>query len=256
MRLYAFHCGGDRCDLAIFDPFDPAVGTKVYDPFFFYLIQHAEGNVLFDTGVHPDAWRDPASRLGDAADAFELEMEPGGDVVSRLASVGLAPSDVEHVVQSHLHFDHAGGLAFFPHATVYVQRAELEFAFSPPVYQRAIYASADFEGVVGWRRLAGHHDLFGDGRILLVPTPGHTPGHQSLLVHLERETVLLLGDATYSIEKMRQRLLPAVVWSPDAMVASWELLETIEREHAAKLLCTHDLEFRRRVRLAPERWYE
>ncbi len=256
MRLYAFHCGGDRCDLAVFDPFDSAVGTKVYDPFFLYLIRHPEGDVLFDTGVHPDAWRNPASRLGDAADAFRLEMAPDDDVVSKLALVGLAPADVEYVVQSHLHFDHAGGLAFFPQATVYVQRAELEFAFSPPVYQRSIYVPADFESVARWRELAGEHDLFGDGSLLVIPTPGHTPGHQSLLVRLENRAVLLLGDATYSIEKMRQRLLPAVVWSPDAMVASWDIVDEIEREHGAELLCTHDLQFRSRVRIAPERWYD
>ena len=256
MRLYALHCGGDHCDLAVLDPFDPAVGTKVYDPYFCYLVQHPDGNVLFDTGVHPDAWRDPASRLGEAADAFELVMAPDDDIVSKLALVGLAPADVEHVVQSHLHFDHAGGLAFFPDATVYVQRAELEFAFSPPVYQRSIYVPADFEGVTGWRELAGEHDLFGDGRVVAVPTPGHTPGHQSLLVRLDGGAVLLLADATYSLEKMRERLLPAVVWSPDAMVASWELVEEIEREEQAELICTHDLQFRSRVRVAPERWYE
>ena len=220
MRLHAFHCGGDRCDLAVFDPFDPAVGTKVYDPFFLYVIQHPEGNVLFDTGVHPETWRDPASRLGAAAQAFELELGPDDDVRSKLALIGLAPADVAHVVQSHLHFDHAGGLAYFGHAAVYAQQAELEFAFSPPVYQSAIYVRADFEGVADWRELAGRHDLFGDGRLVIIPTPGHTPGHQSLLVRLEGGTVLLLGDATYSIEKMRERLLPAVVWSPDAMVVT------------------------------------
>jgi N-acyl homoserine lactone hydrolase len=82
MKLHALHCGGDRCDLAVFDPFDAAAGTKVYDPFFFYVVQHPEGNVLFDSGVHPHAWRNPAARLGAAADAFELEMGPGDDVVS------------------------------------------------------------------------------------------------------------------------------------------------------------------------------
>ena len=256
MRLYAFHCGGDRMDWAVLDPFDARVGTKVYDPYFFYLIRHPDGDVLFDTGTHPDCRRDPSARLGEAAATFELELAPDDDVVSKLASAGLVPADVEHVVQSHLHFDHAGGLEFFPHATVYVQRAELEFAFSPPVYQSSIYVRADFDHVTRWKELAGEHDLFGDGRVVAVPTPGHTAGHQSLLVRLEKRPVLLLADATYSVEKMRQRLLPAVVWSPDAMVASWDAVEEIERKNDALMLCTHELDYERVVRLAPERWYE
>jgi N-acyl homoserine lactone hydrolase len=256
MRLYAFHCGGDRCDLAIFDPLDAAVGTKVYDPFFFYLVQHDGGNVLFDTGIHPALGTDPASRLGAAAETFVVELAPDDDVVSRLASVGVGPGDVEHVVQSHLHFDHAGGLEFFPDSTVYVQRRELEFAHDPPVYQRGYYVPADFDHRVAWNELDGELDLFGDGRVVAYPTPGHTPGHQSLLVRLDGQAVLLLSDATYSVQKMRERLLPAILWSPDAMIRSWERIEQLERQYEAMLIPTHELAFRERLRLAPDVWYE
>jgi N-acyl homoserine lactone hydrolase len=256
LRLFAFHCGGDRSDLAIFDPFDPDVGTKVYAPYFFYLVQHPEGNVLFDTGVHPAMRTDPHSRLGEAADSFAVEMSSEDDVVSQLAKLALTPADVEHVVQSHLHFDHAGGLEFFPHATVYVQRRELQFAYWPAVYQRGIYIRADFDHPLRWNELDGEHDVFGDGAVTIVPTPGHTPGHQSLLVRLGGQSVLLMADSTYLLAKMRQRLLPAVVWSPDAMVASWARIEELERRHGAQLVCTHDLDFRGRVPLAPGAWYE
>lgn len=259
MRLYAFHCGGERADMAAFDPFDPAVGTKIDIPYFFFLIDHPDGKVIFDSGAHPSLVSDPRARLGDEADNWEITMQEGDDVVSKLATLGVEPADVEHVVQSHLHYDHAGGIEFFPHADVYVHRDELAFAYDPPVYQAGLYLRADFDlPTVRWRELDGEHDLFGDGRIVVFPTPGHSKGHQSLLVRLETQTVLLLSDAAYLVEKLRERALPAgaVVWSPDAMVASWEKIEALEREHHALLIPTHDLKFRERTRLAPEAWYE
>src|SRR5438270_2204446 len=125
MKLYAFHGGGEIGDMAIFDPFAPDVGTKINIPYFFYLIRHPQGNVLFDTGGHPDLIDNPRARLGAAADAFELIMRRGDDAVSKLSTMGLTPDDIDHVVLSHLHYDHAGCIEFFPHATFYAQRAEL-----------------------------------------------------------------------------------------------------------------------------------
>lgn len=256
MRLYAFHCGTERSDMAIFDPFDENVGTKVLSPYFLYLVDHPRGWVLIDTGLHPGLRTDPHTRLGAAADAFQVDLREDDDVVSKLAMLGLRATDVQHVVQTHLHFDHAGGLEFFPHATVYVQAAELPFAHWPAVYQRGIYVRSDFDHPLDWRELSGEHDLFGDGRIVLVPTPGHTPGHQSVLLRLDGGNVILMADAHYLLEKMRARFLPSVVWSPDAMVASWYRLEEFERLHQATLIATHDLDFETKVRLAPDAWYE
>jgi glyoxylase-like metal-dependent hydrolase (beta-lactamase superfamily II) len=159
-------------------------------------------------------------------------------------------------VQSHLHFDHAGGLELLTHAPVYLQETELRFARNPPVYQRDIFVPADFEHDLDWHILNGDHDLFGDGSIRVISTPGHTAGHQSLLVALESRPMFLLADASYLLQKMRDRLLPAVVWSPDAMVASWLRIEELEREVGAELVCTHDLDYEGRVPIAPEGWWE
>ncbi len=257
MKLYALHCGGDLSDWATFDPFDARVGTKAYNPYFMYVIKHSRGNVLFDSGVHPQMGTDPEARLGPAAESFQVQMTPEDQIDRRLATIGMTPSDIDVVVQSHLHFDHAGGLQWLTHAPILVQREELSFALDPPVYQRVIYVPADFEHDLNWQQLDGDHDVFDDGRLVVLSTPGHTRGHQSLLVRLDGgSTVILLADAAYLLSKMRERALPAVIWSPDAMVASWERIEALEREHNALLLATHDLDFRERVKLAPEAWYE
>ena len=102
MKLYAFHSGGDVIDNCMADPFDLNVGQKLYVPWFFYLITHPEGNVLFESGTHPSMiGEDPRVRFGDWADALELRVDKGDDVVSKLASVGLTPKDIDIVVMSH-----------------------------------------------------------------------------------------------------------------------------------------------------------
>jgi glyoxylase-like metal-dependent hydrolase (beta-lactamase superfamily II) len=91
------------------------------------------GRILFDTGLHPQIATDPVSRLGEAGAAFPVEMNPGGDLVSQLEKLDLTMSDVDAVIQSHLHFDHAGCLEFVGDAPVYVHSAELAAARKPPV---------------------------------------------------------------------------------------------------------------------------
>ena len=253
--LYAFHCGTERSDLAVFDPFDPNVGTKVLSPYFFYLVRHPKGNVLVDTGLHPEVRGDPHKRLGETAETFHAIIDESDDVVSKLGQIGLGPQDVDHIVITHLHFDHAGGLEFFPQATVYVQSPELSFAHWPAVYQRGLYVRADFDSVQRWKEVTGEFDLFGDGRIVMFPTPGHTPGHQSVLVRLGGGNVILIADAHYLVSKMRERLLSGVVWSPDAMVASWLRIEDLEVREDARLISTHDIDFRTTMRVAPDAFY-
>jgi N-acyl homoserine lactone hydrolase len=256
MRMYAFHCGFERADAAAFDPFDPLVGTPILIPYFFYLIRHPEGDLLFDTGVHPGLKVDPEGRAGLAAAALQITLRDGDDVVSQLDRLGLAPSTVTHVAHSHLHYDHCGGIEFLPDAQFYIQKAELQFAHWPPVYQRGMYFPADFNHPVAWKELDGEYDLFNDGRLVLFPTPGHTPGHQSLLVKLDGRTIILVGDAAYTPEKMAARAIPPGTWSPDAMVASWERIEERQRRTNAELMFSHDLHYEHRIRRAPEEWYE
>ncbi len=156
-----------------------------------YLIEAGEERVLVDTGLDPDAVADPGAHYGNprALSVFELEQE-----ASIAEQVDLA--SLTRVVITHLHFDHAGGLGLLPDSVpVYLQRREWEAARDPE------RAAASFLFERDWAAVAdqivpvdGELDLFGDGSVRLLPTPGHTPGHQSVRVG---ERLLIGGDVSH-----------------------------------------------------------
>ncbi|MBS1888582.1 MAG: N-acyl homoserine lactonase family protein [Actinobacteria bacterium] len=257
VQIHALHAGGDLTDWGTFDPLDERAGEMVYNPYFVYVVKHPEGVVLFDTGAHPQLGTDAVARMGAAAEDFVVKLDPEDAIEPVLARIGLEPADIDLVIASHLHFDHAGGLYAFPETPVMVQREELEFAEDPSEEQRDIYIADDFAPVTEWRLVEGETDVFGDGRLTLVPTPGHTKGHQSLLVRLDDgQAIFLLADAAYLLDKMRIRHPPAVLWDEAAILDTWERVEALEREHDAFLITSHDLDYEERLKIAPRAFYE
>ena len=237
------------------DPFHPKVGETFTVPFHVFLVEHDQGLVLFDLGAHPDLAHDPRSRLGAAADDFDVRITPADDIIPQLAGIGVQPDDIAIVALSHLHYDHCGGIEYFAKARFLVQEIELRFAHWPGIYQRSIYVPADFDHDVAWRELRGTHDVFGDGRVVLHPTPGHTPGHQSMFVGLDEQPLVLCADAAYTAYTMEKRALPGIVWSADAMVESWDLLDDLVDRHGARLIYTHDPDHRETILTAPGHVY-
>jgi N-acyl homoserine lactone hydrolase len=255
VKLYAFKAGGDYAPKALQDPLDDDPGGQIYEPWTCYVVDHPSGPVLMDTGIPKEILSDPIGVLGPSGAMFDLRMEEGDTTSALLSSVDLQPEAIEKVVMSHLHHDHAAALHLFPHAEIYVQERELEFAKNPPIYQAGFYMEPQFSGSYNWQLLDGEHDLFGDGTVVLFPTPGHTPGHQAVRVSLDGEVVIVIFDATYSLQKMKERALPGVLWNPDHLVASWERIEEMAAEHSATLLATHDPDVDR-VKWAPKSCYE
>ena len=206
------------------------------------LVDHPRGRLLFDTGVHCQARLDPVGRLGpERVKRLTVKSGEGDDVLPQLARLGLTAADVRYVANSHLHFDHCGGNEFFPGATFLVQRPELEAARRPGFVPGYNPSPIDFDHPLDYRLIDGEHDVFGDGAVVLLPTYGHTPGHQSLLVRAGKGAqVVVASDACYTRENMDRDVLPAILWNPGVMRESLAALRKLRDQAGATMLYGHD----------------
>jgi glyoxylase-like metal-dependent hydrolase (beta-lactamase superfamily II) len=204
-----------------------------------FLVEHRAGLVLFDTGLAPEAAEDPAAALGEAASRARLRFTPGQRADRQLRAYGFAPRDITHVVVSHLHFDHAGGLGLFPGATWLLGRGELAAARTPG---HRYYRAEDTRRAGAGRITEVHaaeHDLFGDGSVVLLRTPGHTAGSLSMLVVLGHRAVILAGDAVHHRDAFDRELAFPRDQDPRAAVASIRRLKRIARRSGASVLISH-----------------
>jgi glyoxylase-like metal-dependent hydrolase (beta-lactamase superfamily II) len=216
-----------------------------------YLIEHPKGTVLFDTGLHPDCQHDPAARVGGRiAGLFSFDFHAGEEVSARLEAIGRDPARIEITVNSHFHFDHVGGNALIPNATMVVQKREWEAGLTAEIAALHGYNRADFDLGHKVIQIDGEHDLFRDASVVCLPTYGHTPGHQSLRVRLSSGDVVLAADACYFCRTLRERRLPQRVHDRQAMSASLDQLARLEAA-GARIFFGHDGEFWRGVPQAP-----
>jgi N-acyl homoserine lactone hydrolase len=217
-----------------------------------YLIQHPKGIAVFDSGMHLETQTDPAGWLGPLANVFDVEFAPGEEVGARLESMDVDPSEVHWLVNSHLHFDHVGGNAQLPGATLVVQRREWEAGGDDEAVAANAYDAREYRTGQDVLQVDGEHDLFGDGTVVCVPTHGHTPGHQSLRVRLPKGDVVLAGDACYLRRTLEELHLPGVCADDEAMLASLRRLRAL-RDGGARIFYGHDPEFWASLPQAPAR---
>jgi N-acyl homoserine lactone hydrolase len=226
-RLYVMDCGHNAAtDQSRWSP-----GVNVGKPLDLsdncYLIRHGVDWLLWDTG-YPDAIAEKpvTSPVGIETRAKTL--------ASQLAEAGVKPSDIRYVAVSHTHGDHVGNVDMFPDATLLIQKAELDWAFAPG-------KPPPFKAARSVRPLEGDLDVFGDGSVTVIATPGHTPGHQSLLVHLPKTGwVVLSGDLAHFKDNWDNRRVASMNTSAEQTQASYKRVADLLAEKHAQLWINHD----------------
>jgi glyoxylase-like metal-dependent hydrolase (beta-lactamase superfamily II) len=221
---------------------------RVTLPIPYFLVRHPRGNVLVDGGLQLDACRDPVAYFGaDLVAAMRPQVSEANHMRAQLAAIDVDPGSIRYVVQSHLHFDHTGALGELPEATFLVHRRELEYAAAPDWFADG-YQARDLERAdVRWQAFdldedEPDMDLYGDGAVRIVFTPGHSAGLVAVLVTLEQGTVLLAGDAADTATHYAHRALPGLYLDGPAVVRSIERLRHLEQTTGALVIFGHDVE--------------
>lgn len=198
-----------------------------------YLVETDSERILIDTGLNPCAVGDPQGYYQrPEAGLFELELE-----VDIAAQVDL--STLTRVVLTHLHFDHAGALALLPSSVpIYLQRSEWEGAHDAATVRRNFFYPRDYQ-ILEDRDVVfveGDHDLLGDGSITLLLTPGHTPGHQSVIVG---ENLVLGGDVAHFSATLDDKRFPVFADDFSAQARSVDRLRRL-RDSGMTVIPGHD----------------
>ena len=248
---------------------DPAATEMVAFPISAYLIEGPEGRVLYDVGCHPDAMA-PGGRWSEAfQSSFPWQPGPDGDACSlpnRLEQMGLGPDDIERVVLSHMHSDHAGCVEYFRKSQVIVHRAEYDVALS--YHQRrdpdSSYAWKDVEQWLkldlNWRFVEDHERELSltDTITLLNWGSGHAAGMLGLEVALDDTGhVILASDAIFTLENFGPPARPAGYPVSAANAArTVEEIRARARRLDAQVWCGHDMAQFMRLRHSTQGWYE
>jgi N-acyl homoserine lactone hydrolase len=198
-----------------------------------FLIVHPKGTLLWDTGVVPDNLVGTNSPGADRATKT---------LKSQLAEIGYKPADITYLALSHLHSDHSANANDYAGSTWLVQKAERNAMFGekpyPSVNNPALYSALRNSKTV---IVSGDHDVFGDGTVVVKPTPGHTPGHQVLFVNLVKTgPVVLSGDLYHYPEQQTLNRFATFDFDQGQSRASREALEAFMKKTGAQLWIQHD----------------
>jgi N-acyl homoserine lactone hydrolase len=224
-------------------------------PMLSWVIEHPEGLIVIDTGERAGAndletyvgCADPISRAFLTKN-FRVNVQPEMELGPQLRKLGLEPNDVRWVVQTHLHFDHANGFAFTPKAEVLIGRAELEGQKAAPVGAiSCLYPSNFNPRALDYRPVAfdsfvQHFPLTRAGDVLIVPTPGHSYGHQSVVLLDNNRSYLFAGDVVFDEGQLQTRELAGIVNNIGQSRTSLETVREYVTKNPTVLLPSHDPE--------------
>lgn len=249
LRLYTLDCGELVADQTAFGSEGEYDGQTADMVVTCFLIRHPNGDLVWDAGL-PDT----------------ISLLPGGQEIpggkltvpvtlqSQLNDLGVPPEDVEYFAFSHSHFDHVGNANLFAESTILTQQSEVDFMFGAGVEMGVVFPQLveplrDADIVT----YDGDYDVFGDGRVTIVPATGHTPGHAVLRLDLENSGVIWLSGDLYHFEQSRaEQIVPAFNFSkPDTLTTMAAIEARIEADNG-RLVIQHVPAHRAKLPVLPD----
>jgi glyoxylase-like metal-dependent hydrolase (beta-lactamase superfamily II) len=253
-KLYRLDCGHSLAnDESVWTPGEN-VGRDIEFSSTCWLIKHGSEWLLWDTGVpetslnNPQGWSTLPKLI-----VYHLDRS----LTNQLAEIGLKPEEIGRVAISHTHGDHIGNMGLFSNSTIVMQQAEYSWIHSPDgpndnVNQLMALARKLLGTPKNLQLINGDNDVFGDGSVTLLSTPGHTPGHQSLLVHLRNSGFIILsGDVAHLEENFTNNIVPSLNTDKAESIASMERIRRLIAAYKAKLFINHDKSQTDTLRLIP-----
>jgi glyoxylase-like metal-dependent hydrolase (beta-lactamase superfamily II) len=198
-----------------------------------YLIRHGTDYMLWDSGL-------PAGLVGHPNSNPAMTASLRASIVDQLRQIGVRPEQVSILGLSHYHFDHTGQAASFPHARLIMGAGDIAALRSdqPGIEREPLAPWLTGGGQVTEAR--GDHDVFGDGKVMMMNLPGHTPGHRGLLVRLGSGPVLLSGDTYHFAEQVARRGVPPFNTSRAESLASMDRFDRLGRNLRAIVIIQHE----------------
>lgn len=239
-------------DVSMYTPGIDA-GKPVTLPCNAYLIRRSGEWILWDTGSEDELIKIPGGKII----AHGIRGVLKRTLKSQLDEIGVDPGDVTTLILSHAHFDHIGNVRLFPKAKWIVHRKEYDAMFGPD-HEEHGYDPALYETLRNnpTEIVDGDHDVFGDGSVRLIATPGHTPGHCSLAVRLPKSgMVILSGDVAHFERSFVHRYVPSFNFDAGQTKASMDKIDRIIKSEKAQLWINHDAEQCATIPHAPQ-WIE
>ncbi len=237
LRMHTLECGQFIVhDASPFSDGGEYDGQRVEMTVTCYLIRHAKGDLIWDTGL-PDS----LAELPQHKRRGPFEMWVPRTLESQLETLGLTVADIDYLAISHSHFDHSGNANLFAHATWLSDPKERAWMFSPEAAEKGA-DKANFSELKNAKTVdvVGEHDVFGDGSVTLISTPGHTPGHMVLLLRFPNAgPVLLSGDLYHLHESRTHKRVPRFNVDREATLESMEKFEQLARDTGARVIIQH-----------------
>lgn len=237
-KIHLLKCGKINMDQSVLLS-GRGYGTRRTCPVFAFLLDTSDGYVLIDTGLIEEGVDSPETAWGPRAKLLQPLMTREDRITSRLNELGVQADDIRMVINTHMHWDHTGGNRLFKKAIFVEQRSEYRFAFAPDSSIGASYMSNHITKDAEYMLVEGDCEV-AEG-IRVIQTPGHTPGHQSVIVSMaDGGGVIIAGDAVYAAENLEKMIGPGNCWSSEHAMLSLNKLKTISELTGYPVIPSHD----------------